>query len=61
MAKGTTATKAIAKQLNVSNDTAKSHVQRIIQKFGVPSRGAAIAKAFNEGLISDEPDRAGRH
>lgn len=56
LSRGVTSTRAIAAALYVSNDTAKTHCERILAKLGVNDRAAAVAKAFRDGLVSlDDP------
>ena len=47
---------SMAELLNISPQTAKTHVQNIMQKLEVHSRNAAAAFAMKEGII-DELDR----
>ena len=46
-------TKAIAGRLVISDKTVATHVQRIMTKLGVHSRGAAIAHAHRGGLVAE--------
>jgi DNA-binding NarL/FixJ family response regulator len=46
---------AVARKLMVSVDTARTHVQNILQKLGVHSRVAAVAIALNGGLLQRDP------
>ena len=45
--------KEIARELSVSVETVKTHVQNILQKFGVANRREAIDKARERGLLED--------
>jgi DNA-binding NarL/FixJ family response regulator len=45
-------TKLIARQLFISDNTARSHVQAILEFFGVASRAEAVFAARNQGLVS---------
>jgi len=52
----------IGDELFVSRNTVKSHVMAIYRKFGVTSRGSAVAAARALGLVGDEqlrPEGAG--
>jgi DNA-binding CsgD family transcriptional regulator len=42
----------IARRLNLSPSTVKTHFENIYAKYGVPDRVAAVAKAIRAGLIS---------
>jgi DNA-binding CsgD family transcriptional regulator len=42
----------IASRLHVSPATVKTHFERIYDRYGVPDRVAAVAKAVREGLIN---------
>ena len=46
---------AIAKQLFVSESTAKTHISKIYEKLGAANRAQAIMIAIRSGLLSDEP------
>ena len=46
-------TQAIAGRLVISDKTVTTHVQRIMTKLGVHSRGAAVAHAHRVGLVPD--------
>lgn len=46
---------AIARQLFVSESTAKSHVSKIYEKLGAANRAQAIMIAIRSGLLTDEP------
>jgi DNA-binding NarL/FixJ family response regulator len=46
-------TSAIAERLVISKKTVATHVQRLLAKLGVHSRGAAVALAHREGLVAD--------
>lgn len=43
--------KAIASQLNLSENTVKSHISHIFGKLGVQSRAEAVAVALQRGLV----------
>ena len=47
----------IAESLFISPRTAQGHVARIFAKLGVNSRSAAVAAAFEAGLVPDRPGR----
>lgn len=49
------ATKAIARELWVSEHTVKFHLTNIYRKLGVSNRSGAISYAFQHGIVSD-PD-----
>jgi DNA-binding NarL/FixJ family response regulator len=51
MAKGTS-NKAIASSLNISESTAKTHIQSIFNKLGVNGRTEAVTEAVKKGIIS---------
>jgi DNA-binding NarL/FixJ family response regulator len=55
LAEGYTQT-VIAEKLVISPSTVGTHVQRILAKLGVHSRGQAVARAYRAGLIT-APDR----
>ncbi|CAG2141235.1 LuxR C-terminal-related transcriptional regulator [Cupriavidus numazuensis] len=44
--------KAIARGLDVSENTVKFHLKQIFQKFGVDNRAAAVSQAMQQGLLS---------
>lgn len=46
---------AIARQLFVSESTAKTHISKIYEKLGAANRAQAIMNAIRAGLLSDEP------
>jgi DNA-binding NarL/FixJ family response regulator len=46
-------TAAIAKRLVISPKTVGTHIQRILAKLGLHSRGEAVAFAYREGLVGD--------
>jgi DNA-binding NarL/FixJ family response regulator len=57
VAAGTTNRDAAAKLL-ISEATVKTHLLNIYAKLGVSDRAAAVAEAFNRGLLTpDKPDR----
>lgn len=43
--------KAIAQQLDISDRTAKFHLENIYHKLGAERRGAATAKARAKGIV----------
>ena len=43
--------KAVATQLNLSENTVKTHISRIFAKLGVQSRAEAVAVALRRGLV----------
>jgi DNA-binding NarL/FixJ family response regulator len=45
---------AIARQLFVSESTAKTHISKIYEKLGAGNRAQAIMNAIRSGLLSDE-------
>lgn len=45
---------AIARQLFVSESTAKTHISRIYEKLGAANRAQAIMNAIRAGLLSEE-------
>jgi DNA-binding NarL/FixJ family response regulator len=45
---------AIARQLFVSESTAKTHISKIYEKLGAANRAQAIMKAIRTGLLSSE-------
>lgn len=45
---------AIARQLFVSESTAKTHISRIYEKLGAANRAQAIMNAIRAGVLSDE-------
>lgn len=45
---------AIARQLFVSESTAKTHISKIYEKLGAGNRAQAIMNALRAGLLSDE-------
>ncbi|MBK5051671.1 LuxR family transcriptional regulator [Burkholderia sp. R-70006] len=47
--------KAIARALDVSENTVKFHLKQIFQKLGVDNRAAAISAALQHGILSPEP------
>ncbi len=49
--------KEIARELQVSEDTVKTHVAHILSKFGVQSRTQAVLAAMRLGLVSLDHDR----
>lgn len=46
---------AIARQLFVSESTAKTHISKIYEKLGAANRAQAIMIAIRQGLLSGEP------
>jgi two-component system nitrate/nitrite response regulator NarL len=53
MAAGTLRSRDIAEKLFISELTVKTHVQHVLTKLGVTSRGAAVAKAHRDGLLTE--------
>jgi two-component system, NarL family, response regulator LiaR len=49
--------KEIARDLQVSEDTVKTHVAHILSKLGVQSRTQAVLTAMRLGLVSLDQDR----
>ena len=49
------ANKAIARALEISENTVKFHLKQIFQKLSVDSRSAAISSALQQGLVSPGP------
>ncbi len=47
----------IAKELVIAEATVKNHVSNILSKLGAPNRSAAIARAYEYGLL-DPPGRS---
>jgi DNA-binding NarL/FixJ family response regulator len=47
--------KEIARQLGISNQTAKNHVHNILEKLGVHSRREAIRVALERGVLAALP------
>ena len=45
---------AIARQLYVSESTAKTHISKIYEKLGAANRAQAIMNAIRAGLLSDD-------
>lgn len=60
--------KLIARQLNISGGTVKTHVANVLRELGVSSRLQAVVRARQWGLVENAPevmetrqsDRAGR-
>jgi DNA-binding CsgD family transcriptional regulator len=50
---GGASTDQIASELYISKETVRNHVRQILQAMRVHSRLAAVAKARNEGLVTD--------
>lgn len=50
--------KEIANGLGVSEGTVKNHLKHILAKFHLQNRVQAVAYAFREGLVPDEPQQA---
>ena len=48
----------IAAELYVSANTVRTHMRRIYAKLDAHSRGAAVARARNLGLLAAPPARA---
>ena len=46
-------TGAISKRLYISPKTVSTHVQRILAKLDLHSRGEAVAFAYRKGLVAD--------
>ncbi|HEY7859077.1 MAG TPA: response regulator transcription factor [Candidatus Nanopelagicales bacterium] len=49
----------IARQLQLSQNTVRTHVQRVLQKLGVHSSLSAVARARETGLLGLVPTHAG--
>ncbi len=47
--------KALAAQLNLSENTIKTHISRIFGKLDVQSRAEAVAVALQRGLVPLKP------
>ena len=47
------ANRAIAAELGIEYTTVRGHVQAILEKLGVRSRFAAVARAYQSGLVRD--------
>lgn len=45
---------AIARQLYVSESTAKTHISKIYEKLGAANRAQAIMCAIRAGLLTDD-------
>lgn len=52
--------KEIARQLQLVEDTVKTHVRHILAKLGVQSRTQAVLCALDLGLVSPEPKKKGQ-
>ena len=50
------AQKEIARVLSISPKTVGTHLQKLMSKLGVHSRAELVARAFREGLVSEEHD-----
>lgn len=50
--------KEIGRELSISEDTAKKHVQTIMLKMGVSDRTQAAVKAVRAGLVDHQPEKA---
>ncbi len=50
------ASNAIADELVISQKTVTSHLQRVMAKLGVRSRAQAVARAYEDGLLTRTPD-----
>ena len=48
---------AIARQLFVSESTAKTHISKIYEKLGAANRAQAIMNALRAGLLTDGSER----
>ena len=44
--------RTIAKNLTITESTARNHIQSILTKFGVHSRVEAVVRAYQEKLVS---------
>jgi ATP/maltotriose-dependent transcriptional regulator MalT len=44
---------AIARALQVSLNTVKTHVQHIVRKLGAPDRAGAVGRAAGLGLLAE--------
>jgi DNA-binding NarL/FixJ family response regulator len=56
---GGTTNREAAARLFLSEATVKTHLLHVYAKLGVSDRAAAVAEAFNRGLLT--PDTRGRH
>jgi NarL family two-component system response regulator LiaR len=52
--------KEIARQLQLVEDTVKTHVRHILAKLGVQSRTQAVLYAIGLGLVTPEPGKKGQ-
>lgn len=50
----------IARELRVTTRTVKAHVEHVLEKLDVPTRGAAIGRATQEGLLLPPSNGNGR-
>lgn len=50
--------KEIGRELSISEDTAKKHLQTIMLKMGVSDRTQAAVKAVRAGLVDQQPEKA---
>ena len=49
---------SIAKQLYISESTAKTHISKLYEKLGAGNRAQALMTALRLGLVkADSPDR----
>lgn len=46
----------ISDQLNISENTVKTHVRNLMEKLNVTSRSEAVRKALTEGILIGSPD-----
>ena len=47
-------TRGIAESLYLGEETVRSHLKSLYHKLGVSDRGAAVALAFRQGILSPD-------